>query len=554
MYKVRRLTIILITILLFTFFFIRICYADIIKLEGGMNTNVIAYITKRLISYNGTKNLTYKIFLPTSHTEGINTQSISRVTKTFTPYPTKVNEFNDKYGNSGIELKWNKEIKIVQIDLQFNAKIYSNFNTVSSTELFPISETKENNIFLTSTDLSPSNDMYINYVGRSISKGLNREIDVVSSIFLWLDRNIRISNSPEYKSQYDAISVLKNREGSEKGICNLACAIFKGIGIPSRVVYGISFHKEIDIKTPDERLVFNLPNDERYWTEVYFPDTGWIGYSPYGLHFATTSHVIKLSSGPDSDYVTELWSVEQGSISMFKDFNYDIRSESTLISFKEYSNIDFDKIVITPNLQSINLYTDEPKLDIKGLKAEKKVEELQPGIKGMILHNSDISQKLDVVATKNRIYAQKFDVNFPITISSIVLPLIKFGDEGRIWVEIYSDNNGIPAKKLFRTYSISSPKIRFMMIDNPWISFPVGKETNSYLKAGSYWILLRSSGNCIFNWHASEGNVIAGSLDTRYMNINLKKPHWNNLLNFDLNFQIIGKREKEKENENESNN
>jgi len=544
MIKVRRLIFIIGMMFFVLTFFTGISYADTIHLEGGMNSTVTTYLTKRVSSYKGTKNLTYKIFLPTSFSEGINTQTISKVRRTFTPYPTKVNEFKDEYGNEIIELIWNTEIKIVQIDLQFSAKIYSNFNAIISNVPFPFSVDKSNQIFLTSTDLSPSNDIYINYIGRNIAHKLNKEIDVVTSIFLWLDKNIKVSNNPEYKSNYDALTVLKNSEGSEKGICNLACSLFKGIGIPSRVAYGISFQKEININTDKQRYVYDLPNDERYWVEIYFPDIGWVGYSPYGMYFVITSHVIKLSAGPDSDYTSDSWSVEMGDVTILKDFIYDIKSDSCNLSFIDYNDINIDKIVIAPELPEINLYLKEPDLNVEGLKSEKKPEELRPGATGMILHNSDISQKLDVVASRNRIYAQKFEVNYPITILEVILPLIKFGDEGRIWVEIYSDNNGKPSKKLFRTYSVSSPKIRFMMIDNPWISFPVGKKTVSSLKEGSYWILLRSSGKCIFNWHAYEGNVIGDCLDTRYMDIGLKKPHWNNLLNFDLNFQVIGRREK----------
>ena len=91
-----------------------------------------------------------------------------------------------------------------------------------------------------------------------------------------------------------------------------------------------------------------------------------------------------------------------------------------------------------------------------------------------------------------------------------------------------------------RTYTIRSTVIRHMMEDNPWIAFPVGKKTESGLQPGTYWIALRSSGDCIFNWHASEGNVVGGSKDTRFMDISLKKPLWSNVVNYDMNFQIVG--------------
>lgn len=80
-----------------------------------------------------------------------------------------------------------------------------------------------------------------------------------------------------------------------------------------------------------------------------------------------------------------------------------------------------------------------------------------------------------------------------------------------------------------------------MMVDNPWLFFPVGEKTNSYLKNGDYWLALRSSGNCIFNWYACEGNLFGTGNDTRYMDVSKNKPHWNNIMNLDFNFQIFGR-------------
>jgi hypothetical protein len=71
----------------------------------------------------------------------------------------------------------------------------------------------------------------------------------------------------------------------------------------------------------------------------------------------------------------------------------------------------------------------------------------------------------------------------------------------------------------------------------------VGKKTDTYLEKGSYWIALRSSGSTIFNWYASSGNVIGSAHDTRFRDVSLKNSHWNNIMNFDLTFQVFGNKE-----------
>ena len=523
-------------------------HGEVLYIHGEMNSSVTAYVTKRITSYTGTKNLRYRLFYPDSISSGLWSQKITDLYKSFTPYPTDVEEFVDEYGNKGALLSWNKDIRIVQLDLQFKAQIYSNFYPVSSNAPFPVILEAPQEIYLGSTALAPSNDFIINYIGRTLSKDLYREVDVVNSVFLWIDRNIGLSSSPEAASDRSALSVLKHRGGDEEGVSNLACSILKGLGIPARVAYGISFQKEIPIVTSDETVLFDLPNKERYWVEVFFPDFGWASYDPHGMYLGLLSHVIKMAHGPDSEYAAEVWNVEKGESNLFKEFIFDIKSDVVSVEFEKYGEEDLGKLVVSPPVQDLSPYSEEPNLGLEALKSPREgtshaassPRETAGEEKGFFLANIDISKNLDITATRNRVYAQRFTVDSPVTVTEVRLPLIKFSDEGRIWVEIFTDSDGKPSQKLFQTYTILSTVIRHMMEDNPWIAFPVGKKTESGLQPGTYWIALRSSGDCIFNWYASEGNVVGGSKDTRFMDVSLKKSLWNNVVNYDMNFQIVG--------------
>lgn len=544
MTRVRKIRKALLLLALISLCTIKTASSDLLYIEGEMNSSVTAYITKRFSGSKGSKNLTYRLYLPRSSTDGTSTQAISNIRKSFNPPPTNSVEFTDKYGNSGIEFIWNKEIRVIQVDLQFDATIYSNFYPLTSEAQLPVAHDEQHNLYLESTRLAPSNDYFINYIGKNISRRFTKEIDAVNSVFLWLDRNIRLINNPDSNSDNDARSVLEKREGNEKGICNLAAALFKGMGIPARVVYGISFQKEVTLNAGDTIYVYDLPNYERYWIEVFFPDLGWISYDPHGAYFGLLSHIITLSYGADSDQASEVWSIEQGDVTLYKDFIFDIQSDSSVLEFRGYGNENVSKMVISPLLPELKTSPighdlDDPKED-----AEKK--ELNPGVRGIVLQNSNISRRLDVVATKERVYAQRFTINFPLRFNEIRLPLLKFGDNGAIWVEIYADQNGMPGEPIFRTYKISSSRIRYMMMDNPWLDFQIETKTPPLLEIGSYWFALRSSGNCIFNWYANEGNTIGGGNDTRSMDLSLKNRGWNSILNFDLNFQLIGTREPEK--------
>ncbi|MBN2322688.1 MAG: transglutaminase family protein [Spirochaetes bacterium] len=509
---------------------------SVIYIQGEMNSRATVYVTKRISSYSGAKGLMCRLFYPESYSSGLNTQKVSDLYKSFTPYPTGIEEFVDEYGNRGAVLSWDGEIRIVQLDLQFKVELYSNFYPVLSNAPYPVILEDSQAAYLESTELVPSDDLIINYIGRTLSRDLYREIDVVQSVFLWLDRNIGLLSSDD--SESSALLVLKRRAGDERGICNLACSLLKGLGIPARVVYGISFQKEIPIETPDEIVVYDLPNRERYWVEVFFPDLGWAAYDPHGMYLSLPSHVIKMAHAPDSSLASEVWNTRKGEFILFKEFIYDINSDEISLSYVGSSEERVNKLAVSPPVKDLTVYSNEPDLSLEPLASEEKGTRSVDDT--LFTENTDISRKIDIVATRNRVYAQQFIIDRPVRLSEVRLPLIKFSDDGRIWIEVFSDQNGRPSQKLFRTYSINSSAVRHMMEDNPWLVFPVGKNTQSDLLPGAYWIALRSSGDCIFNWYTSEGNTAGGACDSRFMDVSIKKSHWNNILNYDMNYQIGG--------------
>jgi hypothetical protein len=125
-----------------------------------------------------------------------------------------------------------------------------------------------------------------------------------------------------------------------------------------------------------------------------------------------------------------------------------------------------------------------------------------------------------------------------VVVDAVRLPLIKFSDSGNIWLEVHSDRDGKPDELAASSLRLASTRIRFMMIEDPWLTFPLGDPLE--LQPGSYWFVLRSTGSCIFNWNASGGNVVGGAGDTRFLDVNDRDRGWNNLVNLDLNFQIHG--------------
>lgn len=526
--------------------------AEIVQVEGESRAIVTVYITKRFFSYPGTKNLVYHMYIPGVIDHSFTTQNIKRLRRYITPFPTEVNQYEDEYGNKYLDLIWKKQVRNVQIDLQFDATLYSRYYSISSEAGYPFQLfNEEAGKYLISTEFAPSESAAIKNLAETLIEGKNRELDVVFTIFHWIDENIILiekGGGSDNESYDNALKVLENRKGTKKGVVNLMVALLRAINIPSRVVYGLSFQKEISIKTDKTNFVFNFPNSTRYWVEVYFPDIGWVAYDPGGLYFCSTPNLIVLSTGPDTEYVTDRWSAGGDDVNFESEYIYDIKSYTGRLKYRALTSEVKRKIVLSPQIPDLltntgtRVTTDNEKQENGGFPTSKGLEEFYP-IKiennTFRIYLENISKHVDVDATKNLIYAQRFFIPVKINIRRFQLPLIKFSDGGRIWIDIFEDDKGQPGKRIFRTFSIESTRVRFMQIDNPWIDFPVGKNTQP-LDRGHYWFALRSSGNCIFKWYGQEGNLSGGAYDTRFMDVRLKNPNWNNLVNLDMNFRISG--------------
>jgi transglutaminase-like putative cysteine protease len=515
--------------------------AGVYTVEGEMGSKVTAYLTKRFKSAGDAKGLTYTLHLPSTFSEGMNIQMIEQVSRTTAPPPTDIEESVDEYGNRVITMSWNKSIRVVQIDLQFTARLYSNFYPLQSESPYPVPVPEEMQLHLASTPHAPAGNYVINYIAGSLSRGLERERDVVVNLFLWLDRHITLARDAPRE---DALSVLSGRRGSERGICNLAAALLKGIGIPVRVVYGVSFQREIRLDAGDDQIYYDYPNGDRYWVEVFFPDTGWVSYDPLGTYFAATSHLIKLAAGPDAAYAADRWEVESGSLEPSGEYIYDVLEDASTLRVTGVLQPELNKMVLSAPVQ-FEPARSWPTLEVAAHEAgagggegdERGNADRHPSGR-LVVGNTDTGQRLDVTATTTRVYGQRAEVEAPMLLTSVRLSLIKFSDDGTVWVELYDDAGRAPGSLLHRTIGLSSTRIRHMMIDNPWLDFPL-RDPPELLPA-RYWVVLRWAGSCIFNWNACGGNVLGDEADTRFLDLEHQERRWGNLANLDLNFELVG--------------
>ena len=154
----------------------------------------------------------------------------------------------------------------------------------------------------------------------------------------------------------------------------------------------------------------------------------------------------------------------------------------------------------------------------------------------------DLSEDVYEYVTGDEVWAQRFELRQPLQLWEAQLALQKFGgaDDGAIWVEIRSDENGVPSDTL-RMESAKRP-IAFLaqLPEFTWVSFNfrfLGPE-RAVLQPGEYWLVFRATQDAIINWHSRVGNPYLGPEDTRSRPRDGKR--WSNLAHVDFNFLLTG--------------
>ncbi|HAP66460.1 MAG TPA: hypothetical protein DCQ99_01295 [Nitrospinae bacterium] len=110
------------------------------------------------------------------------------------------------------------------------------------------------------------------------------------------------------------------------------------------------------------------------------------------------------------------------------------------------------------------------------------------------------------------------------------------GTHGNLWVEIVEDKNDSPIGDKIESERIPINNIRYFN-GYKWIPFSLERQ-KIILSPARYWVVLRYSGDAIFNWFYIYGNPYGIPDDTKSMMP--EGSEWNNILSYDFNFRVRG--------------
>jgi len=550
-------------------------------LKGNQTSRINYSLTQRIVPIPGTKSLIISTVVPGTFQSPTYNQEIENLNINFSPTPSKREDKTDRRGNKVVVVTWANPTGTINATVSLTAKNYVLFNPLATSMPFPLGNVEAAvQDYLLSTTQVPVDNPRILAKARELTNGVKTEFDAVQRILAWvIDHTTYVLTPP----QYDAMYTFETGKGNCQNYSHLAAALMRAVGIPVRIVNGVTLKRSYDAKTEYGKLTFGMAQGRHSWVDVYFPDLGWVPFDPQQSQLFTSNRYIRIEAGLDNNETSQdglvRWVAARGSSSQpeFEEIIDSDFSEDQVNIIASRQKYGPKSILLTPEVRA----TFEPYLAaapptppppkpaapvagrVATMEANKKEEfnkpatlgnlefpeginfafarELATGAEGAQELRKNFLVETAEYVTRSAQYAQIFVLNKTLQLQKIGLALQKFGGEGFLWIEILKDEKApsgqmVPGARLASSGLISLNELS----SNPgyrWQDFDFSK-AGQKLMPGRYWIAVGFTGTPVVNWFYSYGKPVGPSDGTRYKTI--LDQDWSSSLSYEFNYRVIG--------------
>ncbi|MGM5483960.1 MAG: transglutaminase-like domain-containing protein [Nanobdellota archaeon] len=278
---------IIVTILLFILILPSISYSYILMDEESEKILTSKELDIKLVSSSGVEidNINRPLSWISADFNNYpkNTYRQEIISKNFNIESTRINSTNIYFKEKKVSDDWH-------IDQTYSINTKNQYFPVKNKVDFPLKNVdKKFKEYTKTTKKIDSNDEIIS-TASAVASGKDDLFEVSQSIADWVTTNIQYDLSTITEDDTQKASwVMNNRKGVCDELSILFVAMMRSIGVPARMVSGISY-------TNSNLFSKNwLPHS---WAEVYFPDNGWVPfdltYKQFG--FIDASHITFLQS------------------------------------------------------------------------------------------------------------------------------------------------------------------------------------------------------------------------------------------------------------------
>jgi len=537
-------------------------------LNGSQSSQINFQIIQKIDPMPDAAQLILSFVVPLSFISPTFRQQITNVDFSFEPSPWRRMEKSDHRGNKIIEAIWQNPSVPIRTAVRFQADNSVSLNSLIAVTPFPMpAQDRLDADYLSATPLVEAGDADIRLKAYQLTRSSETLFDAVQQILTWLVDHMRYVVNP---TSYSAIYAFQSGSGNCQNYSHLAAAMMRSVGIPVRIVNGITLSEPYDIQVGDTILTSRMALGRHAWIEVYFPDLDWVPFDPSGTEMFVSNRFIRMEIGVDNSETKQdgliRWTNRPGT-SNKPQFKENIEAEFTVDHIQlqaKKENYGPRKLLLCPNVESVfskvsvelpapitsdltetalrQLHYSDPFVfgnlefpqNIDFLSAREPARHGDAG--AMEMRKNFMVETAEYVTTRGRQYAQIFILDKPFQLQTIALALHKFGGKGQIWLELFKDDQSKPKAHVATSDILDLEQINYTA-GYSWVDFSF-RRTPLRLAPGRYWVALGFTGSPVLNWFFSYGKPIGPPDGTRYKTI--FDDDWSRSLAFEFNYRITG--------------
>lgn len=535
-------------------------------LDGGQSSEIDYQMTQHVKPSENVRRLMLSFVVPEPFETPTFRQEIDDVDFNFSPKPKKRTQTVNQRGNKIILAEWDAPLSPIVTRIHIKAKNIVKLSKLETSAPFPpVTLPEEVKVYLASTQQVPADDARIRAKAEELTASAKTQFDAVQQVMTWIIDHLQYVLNPK---QYDALYSMESHKGNCQNYSHLAAALLRSVGIPVRIVNGITLKKPYDIAVGGSILTMRMAQGRHSWVEVYFPDLGWIPFDAQGTILFVSNRFIRVEIGLDNEETKNdgliRWTRNQGStqIPYFEEIiSADFRADTIDISGRK---MDYGprELLLSPEVAAVFVKSTPkppppppekvPEKDLKELtytipvtfgnlefprnvdfiSARGPAEDI--GGDAMEMRKNFLVETAEYVTTQGKQYAQTFLLRNPIKLEKVGLALHKFSNEGQLWIELFEDDNGKPGKYIATSEIILVKDIPYVP-GYDWIDFGF---PSLKLSPGRYWVALGFTDSPIINWFFTYGKPVGPADGTRYKLI--FDTTWSRSLSFEFNYRVAG--------------
>ncbi len=555
-----------ISLMLFATVIVAPCFAENFTVKGDMSSTIHYELQHQITAGDAMSKLFLSFVVPQSFESPTYRQQITNFKMTFSPEPQERATATDARGNKTILATWTRVPDKIDAIVSFDAANLTGLKLIETDSPFPLAALPASMAdYLKATEQVQSDSAEIRRLALQLTKDVKTQFDAVQQVISWVVDNVRYVSPPV---QYDALYALTSGKGNCQNFSHLSAALLRSVGIPVRIVNGVTLNQPFDIVWEKGTLTFKMGQGRHSWIEVWFPDKGWVPYDAQNMQLFVSNRFVRIEVGVDNNETKNDGLVRwvQATDARTKprlQETIDANFTSDTVKFRgSRQNYGPKNLLLGPDVKAefkkIEIIAPPPPVVIPE-EEKKTLRFIVPFVYGNTEFPEDVDfafprstkasganayemsrsflvETAEYVTTKATQYAQVVVLKNPVKLQKVALALHKFGGEGWLWVDIFQDDQGKPGAPLYTSEMLNLDQLS-LKPGYRWTNFNFKKDS-PFLFPGSYWIALGFSGSPIINWFYTYGKPVGPVYGTRYKGV--FSDDWSGALSYEFNYRVTG--------------